>query len=303
MSKRRKGLGRGLEALLNTKNLPDNSMRSGRDSGHAAYMEIPLELIGQSQYQPRHQIDNKEISALAASIKSIGIIQPIVVRYCPDRTDGIEYELVAGERRWRACQLAKMESIPAMVKDLPNQSSAIMGLVENLQREDLNPIEQVAALIELKNKFELTHQQIADAVGKSRPTITNLMRLKDLAPSAQQLLQQGSIDIGHARALLQLDPEQQAELAQLIVTSGMSVRQTEAEVKKWLSASSKPSKPQVQDNDTLRLQNQLSDILGAPVQIRHNKTGTGKIVINYTTLDELEGILLQIKQPNKLENN
>lgn len=282
---KKKGLGRGLDALL-----------SGSATVHAAVAdrelrEVPVDLISRSRFQPRVRIDQEALETLAQSIRMRGVVQPVVLR---PRRDGVHYELVAGERRWRAAQIAGLDSIPAVVRDIPDEAALGIALIENIQREDLNAIEEAAALRRLVDEFELTHQEVGDAVGRSRAAVSNLLRLLELRDDVRRLLEDGEIEMGHARALLGLAGEPQSEAARVVVTRGLSARDTEALVRRM----SKPATPRAEpaaDPDVRRLQDDLSERLGAQVAIQHTRRGRGKLVIRYSTLDQLDGILERIK--------
>src|SRR5690606_34211473 len=297
MSTKRKGLGKGLDALLGAgpivspspvSTAPDQTPTSDpKQDGRLAH--IPVEFCQRGKYQPRRDMHPEQLEELAESIKAQGVMQPIVVREIgPDR-----YEIIAGERRWRATQLAGLDKIPAVVRDVPDEAAIAMALIENIQREDLNPIEEAMALKRLQDEFELTHQEVAQAVGKSRTTVTNLLRLIALDDDVKKLLEHGDLEMGHARALLSLSSDEQRELARQIVARGLTVRQTEAMVRKVQEDKTKGpvAAPPGPSADIKRLQNDLSDTLGAGVQIQHNAKGKGKLVISYNNLDELDGIL------------
>jgi ParB family chromosome partitioning protein len=232
----------------------------------------------------------EKLQELADSIKAQGVIQPIVVR----KLGQDKYEIVAGERRWRASQLAGLQQIPVVIKDIDDRATMAIALIENIQRQDLNPLEEAEALRRLLDEFTMTHQQIADAVGKSRVTVTNLLRLMDLHPEVKKLLISGQLEMGHARALLSLDAVKQVAAAQKIAREGLTVRMAEKLVKD-AQTESKPQKTKTVDHDTLRLQNELTAKLGAKVVIEHKDNGAGKLVIAYSSLEELDGILEQIR--------
>jgi ParB family chromosome partitioning protein len=290
VSKRR--LGRGLDALLAGDS--DASPESPADLN-----ELPVDQMVRGRYQPRREFDQQSLEELAASIRSQGVMQPVVVRRRPQGG----YELIAGERRWRAAQLAGLTAIPAMIKDVSDEQASAMALIENIHREDLNPLEEAFALQRLKDEFQLTQQQVADAVGKSRVAVTNLLRLLNLAPPVRQLLQSGAIEMGHARALLTLSPAEQESLAQEVASRHLSVRQTEALVRQRQNRSqgqvnspaAARSGNHAKDQDTRRLEQELSERIGAPVNISHGAAGAGQVVIAYTSLDELQGILKHIR--------
>lgn len=286
MAVKKRGLGRGLDALLGQA----NANPGGDSSQDQLLRELPIELIQRGKYQPRRDMDPQALEELADSIKAQGVMQPIVVR--PIGED--KYEIIAGERRWRATQLAGLERIPAVIRDVPDEAAIAMALIENIQREDLNPIEEAIALQRLQQEFELTQQQVADAVGKSRVTITNLLRLMSLPDDVKLLLERGDIEMGHARALLGLPVEHQTDAARQVVARGLTVRQTEALVRQWLNppreAGTVRSNPDIE-----RLQQDLAERIGADVKIQHGAKGKGKLVISYSSLDELDGVLMHIK--------
>jgi len=251
--------------------------------------QLPVERIRRGSYQPRRQFDQEALQELAESINEQGLIQPILVRPFADG-----YELVAGERRWRAAQLAGLQQIPAIVRELDDQSVAAVSLIENIQRKDLNPLEEAAALQRLQSEFGMTHQEVATAVGRSRTAVTNLMRLLDLHDEVKVLVDRGELDMGHARALLAVEQDRQFGLAKIIVSRGMSVRAAE----KLVKAEKEPpenTKPVKRDADIVALEKSLGRTLAAAVSIRHQKSGKGKLEINYNSIDELEGILTHIK--------
>jgi ParB family chromosome partitioning protein len=305
MSTKRKGLGKGLDALLSaglgvsaplmsadeTEASQNNTNQNSKVDGRLAH--IPVEFCQRGKYQPRRDMHPEQLEELAESIKAQGVMQPIVVRQIgPDK-----YEIIAGERRWRATQLAGLDTIPAVIRDVPDEAAIAMALIENIQREDLNPIEEAMALKRLQDEFELTHQEVAQAVGKSRTTVTNLLRLIALTDEVKMLLEHGDLEMGHARALLTLDENDQRDIARQIVAKTLSVRQTETLVRSYQDNKQK-AKTKVDNTpsaDIRRLQEQLSDTLGAGVEIQHTAKGKGKLVINYNNLDELDGILAHIK--------
>lgn len=279
-----KGLGRGLDALL------ANSDGARRDEQR----NLPVERLRPGKYQPRTQMDQDSLAELAASIKAQGVMQPILVR-AVERTPGAErYEIVAGERRWRAAQLAGLSEVPVLIREIPDEQALAMALIENIQRENLNPLEEALGLQRLIDEFGLTHQQAADAVGRSRPAASNLLRLLQLGPLVQEMLMDGRLDMGHARALLPLSVVQQVAVAQRIVHRGMSVREAERLVQQLLDPPQKPAARPV-DRDLLRLQEELSDHIGAAVAIRSGKKGSGKITIEFNSLDQLDGILGRLR--------
>ena len=284
MSKRR--LGRGLDALLSG---PDDTA-APPETGIA---EIALDQIVRGRYQPRRIFTEESLNELAASIRAQGLMQPIVVR--PRAQGG--YELIAGERRWRAARIAGLDQIPAVVREVADDRASAMALIENIQRENLNPLEEALALQRLRDEFALTQQQVADAVGKSRVAVTNLLRLLNLPPAVRELLDQGVIEMGHARALLSLDPLEQERLAREIADRQLSVRQAENMVRELLAPKpeEKPKQPGDRSADTRHLEQSLAERLGAPVTIQHKSSGAGQLVIRYSSLEELDGILAHIR--------
>lgn len=295
MAKKR-GLGRGLDALLGPagKN-SDKTAEAEADSSDGSLKTLPVEFIQRGKYQPRRDMQSEALEELAESIKAQGVMQPIVVRPIADE----RYEIIAGERRWRATQLAGLDSIPAVVRDVPDEAAIAMALIENIQREDLNPIEEAVALQRLKDEFELTHQQVAEAVGKSRTTVTNILRLMSLREDVRLLLEHGDLEMGHGRALLGLDAAEQSRVAANVVSRGLSVRQTEALVrsvqKKAEQDTDQATAESNGDADIRHLQDQLSEKIGVPVSIQHSASGKGKLVLKYNNLDELDGILAHIQ--------
>lgn len=285
---RKPGLGRGLDALLSSANKGEPSAEA--DDKNLRY--VPVEKIQRGKYQPRIHIRPEALQELADSIKAQGLVQPVVLRPVGDG-----YELIAGERRWRASQLAGMHEIPAVVRDIPDQAAAAMSLIENIQREDLNAMEEANALQRLINEFGLTHQQTAESVGRSRAAVSNLLRLLELTDEVKDMVDQGELEMGHARALLALSGKEQIETARKVAKRGMSVRETERLVKKLLEAASgdKKAVSREKNPDVVRLESSLSETLGAPVNIQYNNKGKGKLVIEYNSLDELDGILDHIK--------
>jgi ParB family chromosome partitioning protein len=281
---KKKRLGRGLGSLIG--NIDEVTQVSDQDRAHGLG-EIDIDRIQRGKYQPRQNFDQQSLQELADSIRSQGIVQPIVVR-----PEGDHFELVAGERRWRAAQIAGLQKIPAVVRDLDNKSAVAIALIENIQREDLNPLELAQGLMRLIDEFDLTHQQVADSVGRSRASVSNLLRLLDLADPVKDLVNRGLLDMGHARALLGLIRHDQVEVANIVVNRGLSVRETEALVKKVIKGETgnKPLSKE-SDPDTRRLETRISEKLGAAVKIRSGKQGSGQLIISFHTSDELEGIL------------
>ena len=286
MSMKKRGLGRGLDALLGSANMADAPTMV---ADHERLIVLPIEFLKSSRFQPRKEFDPVRLQELADSITAQGVLQPVVVRPIGDN----RYEIVAGERRWRAAQLARLHDIPVVVRDVSDQSALAIALIENLQREDLNPLEEAEALKRLQEEFSLTHQQIADAISKSRATVTNLLRLNELNPEVKLLLQKGEVEMGHARAMLTLDVRQQAELAAKIVAKKLNVRETEALVRKLQEEAKLNSQPLVKakDPDIARLEEKLTQAIGAKAQIKHGLKGDGKLIICYDSLEHLEGVL------------
>jgi len=275
-----KGLGRGLDALLGGDEAPNREQQR----------TLPVACIQPGRYQPRTRMDAASLEELAASIRAQGLMQPILVRPIADE----RYEIIAGERRWRAAQMAGLSEVSTLIREIPDEAALAMALIENIQRENLNPLEEALGLQRLIDEFSMTHQQAADAVGRSRPAASNLLRLLQLAPPVQELLLQGEIDMGHARALLPLAGALQVQLAQRVVHKGLSVRETERLVQHALQPP-KAVTPVRPDRDLLRLQEDLADLLGAHVAIRANRRGAGKILIDFGDLDQLEGILQRLR--------
>lgn len=293
MATKKRGLGRGLDALLGgahgsaAGNKPESVVRS-------APAHLGVDVIQRGRFQPRRHFDEDKLRELADSIAVQGVVQPVVVR----PVAGNKYELIAGERRWRAAQLAGLAEMPVVIRDVDDQAAMAMGLIENIQRDDLNPLEEAQALHRLLEEFSLTHQQIAQAVGKSRTTVTNLMRLLELNPDVKALVEQGLLEMGHSRALLALQGEKQSLVASQVAKKGLSVRETEAMVRKLKEgAAPAQEQPKAEDSDpnVRRLVQDLTDKLGANVQLKQSAAGRGKLVISYNSLDELEGILEHIQ--------
>lgn len=273
-----KGLGRGLDALFSGSNIETESL-----------LNLDISLLQPGKYQPRTNMDQVALMELSESIKSQGIMQPILVRPLISGT----YEIIAGERRWRAAQLAGLSQVPALVRNVQDEAALALSLIENIQREDLNPMEAALGIQRLINEFGMTHQSVGEALGSSRSTITNLLRLLNLAGTVQELIMQGKIDMGHGRALLALDKHRQIEIAQLIVKKQLSVRETERLIQQL---NHRPvSKANQPDPDLLRLQEDLSARLGTTVAIKPNKKGAGSLVIQYASLDQLDDILSRLK--------
>ncbi len=305
MATKRPSLGRGLEALLGT-----NTPAPGDDAAPPAagprrdeeLAKIPVDLLQRGRYQPRLDMRPESLQELADSIRAQGVVQPIIVRPIvgqpvgePDR-----YEIIAGERRWRAAQMAGLHDIPAVVRRVPDEAAVAMSLIENIQRENLNPLEEARALDRLVREFDMTHQTAADAVGRSRAAVSNLLRLLELADEVKSLVEQRQLEMGHARALLGLTaPRQQVEVAMLVARKGLSVREAESLVRRMLERKdgdgAHKEEPPRKDPNIDRLEQDLAERLGAKVQLQHAKGGRGKLVINYNSLDELDGILGHIR--------
>jgi ParB family chromosome partitioning protein len=291
MSLKKRGLGRGLDALLTT-GKPVSAAESQVESRQSELQNLPVEWLQPGKYQPRKDMSQDALEELASSIRAQGVIQPIVVR--PVGTD--RYEIIAGERRWRASQLAGLAEVPCMLKDVPDEAAVAIALIENIQREDLNAMEEAVALQRLLSEFELTHQQVADAVGKSRTTVTNLLRLNQLADEVKTLLEHGDIEMGHARAILALPAEQQPDTGRVIAAKQLTVREAESLVRRLLEPV--PVKEnKAKDPDVAALELRLSERFGAPVSISYNRKGKGELVINYSSLPELDGILHKLGLP------
>lgn len=290
MTAKKRGLGRGLDALLG---IGAEQIAIEEANGDQLKM-VPVDLIQRGQYQPRIEIRNETLEDLAESIREQGVVQPVVIRPLGDSG---RYELIAGERRWRASQLAGLAAIPAIIKPVADADAMAIALIENIQREQLNPIEQALALDRLVREFDMTHQQAAAAVGRSRAGVSNLLRLLELEPQTRALVEQGEIEMGHARALLALSGPVQVDAAQKVAAAGLSVREAEALVRRLRGegpAAKKPLTPAA-DPNIAALEQSLSERLGAGVAIRHGAGGKGTLTIRYTSLDELDGILNHIK--------
>ncbi|PCI51658.1 MAG: chromosome partitioning protein ParB [Gammaproteobacteria bacterium] len=293
---KRRGLGRGLDALL-TPQTKAPVLDSEKDSLESSpkdgdLRKIALDKLSPGKYQPRKDMSDAALEELSLSIQSQGIIQPIVVRPL-DEAKG-EYEIIAGERRWRAAQLAQLTEVPCIIKDVPDESAVAIALIENIQREDLNAMEEAIALERLLTEFDLTHQEVAIAIGKSRTTVTNLLRLNNLHDEVKMFLENGDIEMGHARALLALDDDLQAEAAGIVATKELTVRETEALIKKIKNPEEK--KPiKEKDEESINIEKDLTNKLGLKVSVSHNQKGKGKLVISYSKLSELEMLLTKIK--------
>jgi len=279
MNQKRKGLGRGLDALLGDEESP-------RD----ATATLPIAQIRPGRYQPRTRMSQEALAELAASIRSQGLMQPVLVR----PVDRDRYELIAGERRWRAAQMAGLQEIPALVREVADEAALAMSLIENIQREDLNPMEEAAGLQRLADEFKMTHEQVADAVGRSRSATTNLLRLLRLAKPVQAMVMEGVLEMGHARALLSLDGARQIEAANRIAARGLSVREAEALAGGLLKGQATRRKPKA-DRDLARLEEEVSERLGTTVEIRAGRQGSGKVIVHFSGLDHLEQLLRKLR--------
>lgn len=275
MAKMQKGLGRGLDALLS----------AGKDEKDDVLRDLSVAMLKPGKYQPRTNMDKHALHELAASIKTQGVIQPILVRQLDDES----YEIIAGERRWRAAQLAGLSHVPVLVRSVPDKAALAMALIENIQRENLNPLEEAVGIQRLIKEFEMTHQDAADAVGRSRSAASNLLRLLKLPEDIRDMLMHGRLDMGHARALLGLEGAQQIALANKIVHEGLSVREAEGLVNKSLETPKK--QPKAKSRDIARLESSLSDQLGAKVEIKTGKSGSGKLIVNFESNDDLDNLL------------
>ena len=301
MATKRQSLGKGLDALLGIpedpefvdEHLPGGVVGESNTVIDGKLYQLPVEFLQRGKYQPRRDLNPEALQELANSIASQGVMQPIVVRSVGPN----KYEIIAGERRWRATQQAGLDSIPAVVREVSDQTAIAMALIENIQREDLNPIEESLALIRLQEEFELTQQQVAKAVGKSRSAVTNLMRLASLESSVQLQVERGELELGHAKCLLGLEGAQQIQAARTVAANAMTVRQTEVLIKKLQTPALKKPAPNnaVSSPDIMRLQEELSQKVGASVRIQHGSKGAGKLIFNYNSVDELEGILAHLK--------
>lgn len=304
---KRKGLGRGLDALLGSgaSVKPADAIKAATSAAadpstevDGVLKQIPVELLSRGKYQPRRDMHPEALKELSESIKAQGVMQPIVVRPIDEHT----YEIIAGERRWRATQLAGLDKIPAIVRHIPDETAIAMALIENIQREDLNPMEEAVALKRLQDEFDLTHQEVGEAVGKSRTTVSNLMRLLNLSDELRTMVEHGDLEMGHARCLLNLEPEQQRTIARQIIAKGLSVRQAEALARSAVSMKTAAKNDEkTQDGsgflakDIEKLEERLSEHVGLPIDVKHGAKGKGKITFKYSSLDELDGLLANLK--------
>ncbi len=301
---RKPALGRGLDALIGagarrreSLDLPDLGVDADEAAPAAApesgdrLERLPLGQLTRGKYQPRRDIQPEALEELADSIRAQGVMQPIVVRPVGQE----RYEIIAGERRWRAAQLAELDVIPAVVREVSDEVALALALIENIQRENLNPVEEAMALKRLIDEFELTQQQVADTVGKSRAQVANLLRLLALDPEVQTLLERGDLDMGHARALLALSGAKQRKAAHEVVNRDLTVRDTEALVKRLMAGAPEKAEKPAPSPDVARLETRLGELLGAPVRIQHGRGGKGRVTIRYSSLDELDGILEHIR--------
>ncbi len=290
-SPRNKGLGRGLDALLGP------GPGGGEPDGQGR--EIPVELICRSPYQPRVKVDVEALEELTRSVRAHGVVQPVIVRPSGEE----RYELVAGERRWRAAQAAGLATVPAVVRELSDEVSLTIAIIENIQREDLTPLEEARGVARLVEEFAMTHREVAEAVGRSRPAVSNLLRLLDLNEDVRTRLEAGELEMGHARALLALAGTRQSEAARVVVERGLSVRQTEALVRRMQDAPGDGAGEEAaRDPDIGRLETRLGDLIGSEVSIRHGNRGSGRLVIRYHSLDELDGILERLDPEHAAED-
>ena len=293
---KRRGLGRGLDALLTPNNKApvksDDKEQVESSPKDGDLRKLAVDKLSPGKYQPRKDMSDAALEELSLSIQSQGIIQPIVVRPLDGSEE--EYEIIAGERRWRAAKLAQLAEVPCLIKDVPDESAVAIALIENIQREDLNAMEEAIALERLLTEFDLTHQEVAIAVGKSRTTVTNLLRLNKLHDEVKTFLENGDIEMGHARALLALENDLQAEAAGIVATKELTVRETEALIKKIQNPENK-QKTTEKDQDSINIEKDLTEKLGLKVTVSHNKKGKGKLVISYSELAELENLLTKIK--------
>ncbi len=283
MAKINKGLGRGLDALLGG--------GANASKGNETLRELNVAQLKPGKYQPRSRMDEGSLNELATSIKSQGVMQPILVRELPNSS----YEIIAGERRWRAAQLAGLKQVPVLVRVVPDNAALAMALIENIQRENLNPLEEAVGIQRLIDEFQMTHQEAAEAVGRSRSAASNLLRLLKLPMEIQEMLMENKLDMGHARALLSLEPAQQILLANKIVLDGLSVREAEALVQKQATEMPRPVQRKAVNRDTERLQEELAAQIGARVEIKAGKKGNGKLIIEYASNDHLDELVTRLR--------
>ncbi len=282
-----KGLGRGLDALLGGDEPAAKPAVATSDTPR----ELPVDQLQPGKYQPRTRMNQDALKELAESIKTQGVIQPILVRPVGDN----KYEIIAGERRWRASRMAGLQSVPVVIRDIPDNQALAVALIENIQREDLNPLEQAVGIQRLTSEFGMTHQSAAESLGRSRTAVTNLLRLLELAPPVRDMLADGRLDMGHARALLALPALRQVELANEIAAKGMTVRDVEKRVGEWVSRP-KPRVPRTVDRDVARLQEELSQKLGTQVQIKQKSKGRGALIVEYGNLDQFDGLIEKLQR-------
>lgn len=288
MHVKKRGLGRGLNDLGLDELL--SSVNTVIPKTTEELRRLPVEYLEAGKYQPRKDFDHEHLQELADSIRSQGIIQPILARKITNN----RFEIIAGERRWRAAQLAGLSEVPVVIRDITDHAASAMALIENIQRENLNSIEEANALQRLIDEFGMTHAQVSEAVGKSRSTVSNLLRLLQLSDDVKTMVERGDLEMGHARAILSLNEDQQIKTAQAVVAKSLSVRETENYIRRLQQPATTVAQPKAVDPDTLRLQNTLSEKLGAIVKIAHQSSGKGKVTIYYHSLDELDGILQQL---------
>jgi len=294
MATKRQSLGKGLDALLGMGDDTDinDGLEASNSPSEGVLRQLPVEFLQRGKYQPRRDINAEALEELASSIRAQGVMQPLVVRNIGQD----QYEIIAGERRWRAAQQAGLDNVPVIIRDVSDEAAIAMALIENIQREDLNAMEECLALLRLQQEFQLTQQQVADAVGKSRSAVTNLMRLASLENEVQKLLERGDLELGHAKCLLALEGAVQVNAARTVVGDSLTVRQTEVLVKKLqLGTSSKSAALAPSTPDIKRLEDEISEKIGVPVSIQHTAKGAGKLVFKYNSVDELDGILAHLK--------
>ncbi|MGK7296638.1 MAG: ParB/RepB/Spo0J family partition protein [Candidatus Wenzhouxiangella sp. M2_3B_020] len=293
MATRKKApLGKNLNALLGKSHAAARGEDTGGELVEDQLKKLPLDRIQPGQYQPRTGMDPDRLEELADSIRAQGVVQPVVVR----KVASGGYELIAGERRWRAAQKAGLHEIPAVIRDVPDEVTLAMALIENIQRENLNPMEEAGALARLIDEFELTHEQVAANVGRSRTSVTNLLRLRELQPKVRELVDGRQLDMGHARALLALTGNDQINAARQVVNLQLSVRQTEALVKRLKAGGPEKKPTERKDPNIERLEQELTENLCAPVSVKHSSSGKGQVTIRYSSLDELDGLLERFRR-------